>query len=61
MRGRGVREARRVRVEYLAAKARRQKMKNGAEEHPDVIELGAVSEETKGGVEHMVEDRDPLM
>jgi hypothetical protein len=37
-------------------------MKYGAEEQSDVlIELGAVSEKTKGGVEHMVEDRDPLM
>ena len=27
----------------------------------DVIELGDVSTETKGGVEHMIEDRDPLV
>lgn len=27
----------------------------------DVIELGAVSGETQGGVEHLMEDRDPLM
>lgn len=27
----------------------------------DVIELGEVSTETKGGVEHMIEDRDPLV
>ncbi len=27
----------------------------------NVIELGAVSEETQGGAEHLMEDRDPLM
>ena len=26
-----------------------------------VIELGDVATETKGGVEHMIEDRDPLV
>ncbi len=26
-----------------------------------VIELGVVSIQTKGGVEHMIEDRDPLV
>ncbi len=27
----------------------------------EVIELGAVSAETQGGVDHLMEDRDPLM
>jgi hypothetical protein len=37
-------------------------MRNGAEDTPErLIDLGAVSSETKGGVEHMLEDRDPLM
>ncbi len=27
----------------------------------DVIELGEVSTDTKGGVDHMIEDRDPLV
>ena len=27
----------------------------------DVIELGDVSTTTKGGVDHMIEDRDPLV
>ena len=31
-----------------------------AQEEP-VLELGAASVLTRGGVEHMVEDRDPLM
>ena len=30
-------------------------------ETADVIELGEVSSATKGGVEHMIEDRDPLV
>ena len=31
------------------------------EREPELIELGEVSTETKGGVEHMIEDRDPLV
>lgn len=27
----------------------------------EVIELGAVSGQTQGGAEHLMEDRDPLM
>lgn len=29
--------------------------------HEDVvIELGAVSEETRGGIDHFIEDKDPM-